>query len=358
MLESILKLLGVKKSNTFNKYLELEKSLQDIYRDTEILASTHHEFMKSLDQAKDTLIYDEIRRKADSFEESYIPSLSYLNKQRKSILKSIENLKKTSLLPEITKHIKKKEYNSIIASFQKGLYSEDKFHDLIKSTTGSKTKYADILVINNNGELLLLQRASTDQSNAAKWGIPGGHVDLGEDCLEAAKRELFEETGIRKTEYLTQVGEYEDSKVHIKYYKTYCEDPLLLLDNEEHHDYKWIDIRDIDEYEMPFNMAENIKKILNPFHEQVTKIRKSLDNGQINKDQFINLTSLLLKKKEHILNKALSDEQKERVADYVLNYEGEFDDEKFHKYFEKLGIDYEQAEEYLFALAKKQLENE
>lgn len=358
MFESILKFLGIKESRSFDEYLELEKSLQEVYKDTEVLASIHYEFIKSLEASKDTSIYDEIRRKADSFEESYIPSLVNLNAKRREILKSIDSLKKTSLVSEINSHLRKREYNNLILSFQKGLYSEDKFHDLMKAMTGSKTKYADILVFNQRGELLLLQRSSTDPSNAMKWGVPGGHVDYGEDCLTAAKRELLEETGIKKSEYLSQVGEYEDDKVHIKYYRTYCQDPLILLDNEEHHDYKWIDVRDIDDYEMPFNMAQNLKKIINPIHEQVTKIKKSLENGEINRDQFVNLTSLLLKKKEYILSKALSNEQKERVADYVLNYEGEFDDIKFHEHFQELGINYEQAEEYLFELAKKQLENE
>ena len=35
-------------------------------------------------------------------------------------------------------------------------------------------------------------------SYRAKWEMPGGHVDEGETPLEAAKRELFEETGAIK----------------------------------------------------------------------------------------------------------------------------------------------------------------
>lgn len=29
------------------------------------------------------------------------------------------------------------------------------------------------------------------------WDIPGGHIEPGESALKAAKRELFEETGLR-----------------------------------------------------------------------------------------------------------------------------------------------------------------
>lgn len=44
-------------------------------------------------------------------------------------------------------------------------------------------------------QLLLLQRAP-GQSEAGKWGVPGGKLEKGETPEAAAQRELFEETGI------------------------------------------------------------------------------------------------------------------------------------------------------------------
>ncbi|WP_455676112.1 NUDIX hydrolase [Pradoshia sp.] len=40
---------------------------------------------------------------------------------------------------------------------------------------------------------LLLQRRTDNKS----WGLPGGFIELGETVQEAAKREVFEETGLR-----------------------------------------------------------------------------------------------------------------------------------------------------------------
>lgn len=54
---------------------------------------------------------------------------------------------------------------------------------------------ASILVINENGEILLQQR-----SDNGRWGLPGGCQDLGENLRTTAKRELYEETGIKVSE--------------------------------------------------------------------------------------------------------------------------------------------------------------
>ncbi|MFS4582010.1 NUDIX hydrolase [Phaeobacter sp. C3_T13_0] len=43
-------------------------------------------------------------------------------------------------------------------------------------------------------QVILVQRKSPP--NAGWWGFPGGHVELGETAMQAAARELEEETGV------------------------------------------------------------------------------------------------------------------------------------------------------------------
>ncbi|HAT86401.1 MAG TPA: NUDIX hydrolase [Rhizobiales bacterium] len=55
-------------------------------------------------------------------------------------------------------------------------------------------KLAALAVLIHEGKVLLVKRKN--EPDAGLWGYPGGHVDLGETALEAASRELFEETNV------------------------------------------------------------------------------------------------------------------------------------------------------------------
>lgn len=56
---------------------------------------------------------------------------------------------------------------------------------------------AVLAVVVRAGAVLLVQRANPP--DAGLWGFPGGKLELGEELLAAAERELFEETGVRAT---------------------------------------------------------------------------------------------------------------------------------------------------------------
>lgn len=53
-----------------------------------------------------------------------------------------------------------------------------------------------IAVFNTKGDILLTQRAQVKSQYPGCWEIPGGCAQAGETSLEAACRELREETGI------------------------------------------------------------------------------------------------------------------------------------------------------------------
>ena len=55
-------------------------------------------------------------------------------------------------------------------------------------------KIGALAVVLHQGQVLLVQRSK--QPDRGLWGFPGGHVEWGETVLEAAQRELFEETSV------------------------------------------------------------------------------------------------------------------------------------------------------------------
>lgn len=60
--------------------------------------------------------------------------------------------------------------------------------------TAPRPIVAALAVVLRGGEVLLVQRANSP--DAGLWGFPGGKVEFGEAVLDAAARELLEETGV------------------------------------------------------------------------------------------------------------------------------------------------------------------
>ncbi len=66
-----------------------------------------------------------------------------------------------------------------------------------------KTEAAGGIVMNARGEVALVI-SGTGQF----WGFPKGHIDEGESVLDAAKREMSEETGLSQLDFVRPLGSY------------------------------------------------------------------------------------------------------------------------------------------------------
>lgn len=58
-------------------------------------------------------------------------------------------------------------------------------------------RFASVALVDARGWVLMQERDEHPAIDPEKWGFPGGHLEPGEDFLEAAHRELEEETGAR-----------------------------------------------------------------------------------------------------------------------------------------------------------------
>jgi putative (di)nucleoside polyphosphate hydrolase len=65
-----------------------------------------------------------------------------------------------------------------------------------------------IALFNSQGQVLIARRFKDDGPEIIlpgfEWQMPQGGIDAQEDSFEAAKRELREETGVEKAEYLAE----------------------------------------------------------------------------------------------------------------------------------------------------------
>lgn len=69
------------------------------------------------------------------------------------------------------------------------------------------TYVAGGVVLNKKGEVLVVNQ------HGLSWSLPKGHVEEEEDELNAAKREIFEETGISDLTVIKKLGSYDRAKI-------------------------------------------------------------------------------------------------------------------------------------------------
>jgi len=111
-----------------------------------------------------------------------------------------------------------------------------------------QTQSAGGVILNPKGQILVVnQRGLT-------WSLPKGHVDPGEDILTAAKREIYEESGVKDLTLIKKLGtieresmstdgtEKEQKTIHIFLFHT---NQMELQPQDPHNpEAKWVEKED------------------------------------------------------------------------------------------------------------------
>lgn len=129
--------------------------------------------------------------------------------------------------------------------------------------TRVKQKSVGAVIFNANNEVLIMYSAQNKY-----WEFPKGKVEPGERELDTLKREMFEETGIKRFRlqpnfreflyYTFRVGQQLIQKV-VVYYLFKTGSPVVVSD--EHKDYKWVPIEDVPRYLKHVNQRDLLRRV-------------------------------------------------------------------------------------------------
>ena len=129
----------------------------------------------------------------------------------------------------------------------------------LKELMGDTTSTAGILMEYDGEYLLCLRSGPKSLIYPSRWSIPKGHIKEGESPLEAALREVYEETKIRlarKPHLLLTTTNHEGGGYYIYGYQ--LDKRLEPILNEEHIDFGYFTKGTI-----PHKLDQGLRKIFN-----------------------------------------------------------------------------------------------
>lgn len=144
--------------------------------------------------------------------------------------------------------------------------TDDVLGDTDTNSTTNKQEYADTLLFNKGGQILLAQRSAKDDFKPNKWWIVGGKIEQGETPKQGAIRELAEETDVKLSD-LTFVEKVNLSTGDIshRFAGVVKDDTPIHLKKDELQAYAWVNTDKLGENELLGTLGDLQKLFENGF---------------------------------------------------------------------------------------------
>jgi mutator protein MutT len=114
------------------------------------------------------------------------------------------------------------------------------------------------VIVNDNNEILLLQRANDGGWGSGQWALVGGKIEEGETPEEACKREVFEETNITINDLKNRFSIQRNiDSIEYMFACRYDQNNEIKI-NEESIDFGWFKFDDIKTMNIVPNLLEYI----------------------------------------------------------------------------------------------------
>ena len=192
-------------------------------------------------------------------------------------------------------------------------------------------RHVSAWIMNKEGKILLQQRSFNKNKNPGKWSKTGGHVDAGETCEQAIKREIYEEIGLKiNNDEINNIEVFKSKTSKENYYSygyifiTDLKENEFKLQKEEVNAVKYFDIEELEQLKKQKNDnytfcnwdEEGFKKQM----ELLKKYRNRITYKLI-KSKKQDIEKLIEYKTRTIYEYAenLSNEEIEKINNYVSN---------------------------------------
>lgn len=89
--------------------------------------------------------------------------------------------------------------------------------------TMKKTKSAGGIILNTENKIVMVEQKNNI------WSLPKGHLEENESELEAAIREIYEETGLKNMKLIQKIGQYTRFKIGKNMSEDKSEEKTIIL---------------------------------------------------------------------------------------------------------------------------------
>lgn len=120
-----------------------------------------------------------------------------------------------------------------------------------------------LIVEDDQNRVLVLRRQGSSYGNG-RWCLPGGKVDFGETVLDAAAKELREETSLKCVQasflFYQDSLPYDGSDLHCINFFFVVETEGEIELNPESEAFAWITANELSEYSLAFRNDEGLER--------------------------------------------------------------------------------------------------